>query len=143
MGQKIIQWNCRGLKAKIASINNVRNPTVICSLKIFLKPGGNITIKNYQLFNYIYNSRCRASRRVSVLIRNDIPYSKVNIKTNIQAVAIKATLHKAVNICSIYIPPSDDIDENQVKRFSLMTKMNTFSFRKSKPIFFCRFVDFL
>ena len=38
-----------------------------------------------------------------------VPHSKVNIKTNIQAVAIKATLHGTVNIFSIYIPPSDDI----------------------------------
>ena len=55
---------------------------------------------------------------LSVLIRNDIPHSKVNIKTNIQAVTIKATLHKEVNMCSIYIPPSDDIDENEVKKLT-------------------------
>ena len=77
--------------------------------------GDNINIKNYQLFNYIYDSGCRTSGRVSVLIRNDTPHSKVNIKKNIETVTIKATLHKAVNICSIYIPPSNDIDENEVK----------------------------
>ena len=60
--------------------------------------------------------RCRASGGVSILIRNDIQCSKVNMKTNIQAIAIKATLHKAVNICSIYIPPNDDIDKNEVKK---------------------------
>ena len=48
--------------------------------------------------------------------KNDTPHSKVNIKTNIQAVAINATIHKAVNIYSIYIPPSDDIDESDVKK---------------------------
>ena len=48
--------------------------------------------------------------------KNDTSHSKVNIKTNIQAVAINATIHKAVNIYSIYIPPSDDIDESDVKK---------------------------
>ena len=81
------------------------------------KKGDNINIKNYQLFDYIYDSGCRTFRGVSVLIRNDIPHSKVNIRTNIQAFSMKANLYKAVmNICSIYIPPSDDIDENEVKK---------------------------
>ena len=40
----------------------------------------------------------------------------MNITTNIKAVTIKATLHKAVNICSLYIPPSDEIDKNELKK---------------------------
>ena len=119
MGQKITPWNCHGLKANINELLLLitqERPAIICLQETFLKPGYNINIKNYQLFNYVYDSGYRASGGVSVLIRNDIPHSKVNIKTNIQAVAIKATLHKAVNICSIYIPPSDDIDGNEVKK---------------------------
>ena len=68
------------------------------------------------MFNYTHDSRVGASGGVSILIRKDIPHSKINITTNIQAVAIKATLHKAVNICSIYIPPNDDIDKNELKK---------------------------
>ena len=67
------------------------------------------------MFNYTHDSGGRASGGVSVLIRNDIPYSKINI-TNIQVVAIKAAPYKAVNICSICIPPSDDIDKNELKK---------------------------
>ena len=68
------------------------------------------------MFNYTHDSIRRASGGVSVLIQKDIPHSKINIKTNIQAVAIKATLDKAVNIFSIYIPPNDDIDKNELKK---------------------------
>ena len=32
------------------------------------------------------------------------------------SVSHHVTLHKAVNICSKYIPPSNDIDENEVKK---------------------------
>ena len=67
------------------------------------------------MFNYTHVSGGMASGGVSVLIRNDIPHSKINITANIQVVAIKAKLHKVVNICSIYIPPSDDIDKNELK----------------------------
>ena len=90
-------------------------PAVICLQETFLKQGDNINIKNYQLFNYTYDSGSRASGGASFLIRNDIPHSKVNIKTNIQAVAIKATLYKAVNMFNIY---SNQVmtDENEVKK---------------------------
>ena len=68
------------------------------------------------MFNYTHDFRGRTSGGVSFLIQNNIPHSKMNITTNIQAVAIKAALHKAVNICSIYIPPSNDIDKNELKK---------------------------
>ena len=67
------------------------------------------------MFNCTHDFGGRASGGVSVLIWNDIPHRKINIATNIQAVAIKAALHKAVNIGSIYIPPSNDIDKNKLK----------------------------
>ena len=70
------------------------------------------------MFNYIHDSEGRAFGGVSVLIQNDIPHSKIIITTNIQAVAINATLHKAMNICSIYIPPSDDINKNELKKLT-------------------------
>lgn len=48
---------------------------------------------------------------ISILIRNDFPQSKIQLKTHIQAVATKATLHRTINICSIYIPPHNPLNE--------------------------------
>ena len=62
------------------------------------------------IFNYTHDYGGRA-----VLIRNDLPHGKMNITTNIQAVALTTTLHKAVNICSTYIPSRDEIDKNEIK----------------------------
>ena len=114
-----MKWNCRGLKANINELILLITqecPSIICLQETFLKHCDNINIRNYEMFNYTHNSGGRASGGVSVLTRKDIPYSKINITTNIQAVAIKAKLHKAVNICSIYIPPTDDIDKNELKK---------------------------
>ena len=119
MGRKIIQWNCRGLKANINELLLLITqecPSIICLQETFPKHWDNINIRNCEMFNYTHGSGGRAFGGVSVLIRKDIPHSKINITTNIQAVAIKATLHKAVNICSIYSPPSDDIDKNELKK---------------------------
>ena len=119
MGQKIIQWNCQGLKANINELLLLLTEectSIICLQETFLKQDDNINIRNYEMFIHTQDSGGRASGGVSVLIRNNIPHSKIDITTNIQAVAIKATLHKPVNIYSIYIPPSNDIDENELKK---------------------------
>ena len=114
MRRKTIQWNWRGLKTNINDLLLLITqecPSIICLQETFLIHCDNINIRNYEMFNYTRDSGGRASGGVLVLIRKDIPHSKINITTNIQAVAIKATLHKA-----IYIPPSDDIDKNELKK---------------------------
>ena len=52
---------------------------------------------------------------VSILIRNDIPQRKINLNINLQAITAKATGHRTINICSLYIPPQDSINENGLK----------------------------
>ena len=71
-------------------------------------------MKNYEQYDYIHDMGLRASGGVSILIRKNIPQSKINISTPLQAVAISATLHKTTAICSIYIPPQDPINEEQL-----------------------------
>ena len=74
-GSKIIQWNCRGLKANINELLlflTEESPSIICLQETFLKLYDNINIRNYEMFNYTHDSRGRASGGVSVLIRNDV-----------------------------------------------------------------------
>ena len=35
--------------------------------------------------------------------------------TELRAIAVKVTLHRRINICSLYIPPNDAINENELK----------------------------
>ena len=89
--------------------------------------------------NYIHNIGCRASGGASVLIWSDISHSEINIQTNIQEVAIKATLHKTINIYSIYIPPNDNIYESELKKlvdqlskpFILLGDLNSYNTLRS------------
>ena len=52
----------------------------------------------------------RASGGSSVLIRNNIIHSPVQLSTNLQAVAVKITLSFVFTLCSIYAPPNTRID---------------------------------
>ena len=84
------------------------------ALKKLLKTNDDITIKNHQSYNFINNTGHRASGGVSILIRNDIPQSKIHLNTQLQAIAVKVTLHRTINICSLYIPPHDAINESEI-----------------------------
>ena len=48
----------------------------------------------------------RASDGSSIGISNNIFHSQINLKTNLQAVAVRLSLRKTITLCSIYIPPT-------------------------------------
>ena len=51
---------------------------------------------------------------ISIRIRKDLTQKQININSEFQAIAIKVTLHKRINICSIYIQPHDPIKETNL-----------------------------
>ena len=87
---------------------------IVCLQETFRKTNDDITIKNHQSYNFINNTGHRASGGVSILIRNDIPQSKIHLNTQLQAIAVKVTLHRTINICSLYIPPHDAINKSEI-----------------------------
>ena len=78
------------------------------------KHSDRLNIKTFEQYDYIHDNAQRASGGVSILIRKDIPQNKISINTHLQAITVSATLHKTVNICSLYIPPHHPINENEL-----------------------------
>ena len=114
----IIQWNCRGLKAnynEILILTSLYSPSIICLQETFLKTSDNITFKDFEMFNHIHEDCQKASGGTSILIKSNIPHSSLKLNTNLQAVAITATIRKVLTICSIYIPPNDKINKQQLE----------------------------
>ena len=110
MANKLIQWNCRGLKANFNELLLLLTglcPSIICLQETFLKPSDNLNIRGYTLYNHINQAGDRASGGSSVIINNSVPQSQIPLNTNLQAVAVKVTLHKTIHVCSIYLPPGD------------------------------------
>ena len=105
MVNKLIQWNCRGLKANFNELLLLLTglcPSIICLQERFFKPSDNLNIRGYTLYNHI--NKAGGS---SVIINNSVPQSQIPLNTNLQAVAVKVTLHKTIHVCSIYLPPGD------------------------------------
>ena len=113
MANKLIQWNCRGLKANfnelLLLLTGLR-PSVICFEETFLKPSDNLDIRGYTLYNLIHQAGDKASGGSSIILDNSIPQSQIQLSTNLQAVAVKAILHKTTHVCSLYLAPSDRIN---------------------------------
>ena len=55
--RNIIQWNCRGLKPKFDEISlllSQQKPSAFCLQETLLKPDDKITLKGFNIYNYIH-----------------------------------------------------------------------------------------
>ena len=111
-----MQRNYRGISAnyeELLLLLNKSNPKVVCLEETFLKDKNQLNIKYFQSYNHLYKDGDRASGGVSILVRKDIPHQQINIDSELQVIAVKTTLHKPVNICFIYKPPHDPINDKK------------------------------
>ena len=106
---KIIQWNCRGLKTKfeeICVLQQEENPSVFCLQETFLKTVDNISLKGFNSYHHIHTDCQKPSGGSSIFVKSSCPQRKINLNTELQAIAISVTLDREITICSVYIPPS-------------------------------------
>ena len=78
MANKLIQWNCRGLKANFNELLLLLTglcPSIICLQETFLKPTDNLNIRGYTLYNHIHQAGDRASGGSSIVVNNSVPQS--------------------------------------------------------------------
>ena len=114
----ILQWNCRGLKSNyndLLLLLSKYSPKVLCLQETLLSDNDTITLKDYTLYNTICNDNARASGGSTIAVANCVPQRQIELKTNLQAVAVEVTLHRPLSICSLYLPPNltlsvDDLD---------------------------------
>ena len=108
--QEIIQWNCRSLKPnynEVSLLISEYNPFVFCFQVLFLKPDENISLKGFNIYNYVHTDCLRPSGGASIFVKSSFPQRKIDLQTELQATAISVTLDREINICSVYIPPSN------------------------------------
>ena len=60
----------------------------------------------------------RAAGGSTILVRDNILHSYVNLNTDLQAVAVRITLDKTITLCSVYIPPNSSLSLTQLKNLS-------------------------
>ena len=115
--QRIIQWNCRGIRPRyeeLLLLLTLLRPSVFCLQETYLKPEDTFTFKSFNTYNHIHSDCLRASGGSSILVHSSCPQREINLKTDLQAVAVSVTLEKEITLCSIYIPPSFALRPNHL-----------------------------
>ena len=114
---KIIQWNCRGLKPNFNEVSlliSEYNPSVFCFQETFLKPDDNISLKGFNIYNYVHTDCLRPSGGAAIFVKSSFPQRKIDLQTELQATAVSVTLDREITICSVYIPPSFSLNSQHL-----------------------------
>ena len=82
------------------------NLSVFCFKETFLTPDDNISLKGFNIYNYVHTDCLRPSGGASIFVKSPFPQRKIDLQTELQATAISVTLNREITICSVYIPTS-------------------------------------
>jgi len=108
----ILQWNIRGLQANREELNILLsdfNPTIVSLEETFLNAIKATVFKNYSFYSRpgeeSNGTNLTVHGGVAILVNNTVPHSHIQLNTSLQAIAIRATCHRTISVCSIYLPP--------------------------------------
>lgn len=116
---RIIQWNCRGLLRNIDDIHELlekSQPSIICLQETHLSSVHNNPFRKYNLYRKDRRSSLVSSGGVAIVIPQSIPTKELKLKTTLEAVAIRTHIGIALTICSLYIPPTVSVTQNDLFR---------------------------
>lgn len=105
--EKIIQWNCNGIKYHYPELKEIlirENPFCLCIQETHLKQNENFTLRHYKSFKLNINTVQRAHGGAAIFIKENINVKTINLNTNIQAVAIQLNFPHILTLCNIYLP---------------------------------------
>jgi len=74
--------------------------------KKLLRSNKTASFKNYSYYGIpAVENNSSLHGCVTILIKNSPPHQQLHINTGLQAIALRATCHKTITICSIYLSP--------------------------------------
>ena len=116
----IIQRNCRGLRANLTDFRllyDKYNP-IVCCLQETMLTKDDFIIRGFNCINLTSRDiGGRACGGVSVLSRDGIPSSECTLNTSLQAKAVTISTSETITICSLYLPPSKNLNVVLLTRF--------------------------
>ena len=132
----VLQWNIRSLTANTAELSLLLGqlgPSVVCLQETKLAENTKYSPpKNYKAYNKIHTDNLIASGGSTILVKNCTLQRAIPLHTQLQAIAVRVTLHRAITICSVYVPPDrhlslrelDDLRDQLPKPFIIMGDLN-------------------
>ena len=112
---KILQWNLQGYRSKYEDLTNLLqkyNPAAAIIQETMLAIPPPRAPRGYTIF-CDYNGPTPGNG-VATLIRRDIPHSRIDLQTRLQATAFRIGLTKQYTLCNIYISPQYHLQLNEI-----------------------------
>jgi len=120
-----IQWNIRSIQANREELQVLFrdfNPSVVCLQETLLKDTSNVGFRNYSLYHRPGTENNGTFHgRVAILVNNSVAHKSVSLNTNLQAVVARVSCYKTITICSIYLPPSQNLNLSDLE--DLLTQL--------------------
>ena len=108
-----VSWNCRGIRSRIDDVKNIistYNPICLALQETFLKPTNQLKIRGFHCFRKDCSRNSNVSGGVCIFTSNRYPSTEHQLNTTLQAVAVRIHTTRLITICSLYLPPHDVIN---------------------------------
>ena len=118
----VLQWNAGGLRPSIAELQHIQAtlcPLVACIQETKFAPASTIDLKGFTAYHHIHTENQIASGGTTIYTDNNSLHRQVHLKTTLQAIAVRVTLHRPITICSVYIPPNYPLKITQLNNLKL------------------------
>ena len=117
MMNKVLQWNVRGVRARqqdISVLIKEHNPSCLCLQELKL-PNTQYNVGSlYKSYLKLPNDNEIPKGGTLIAVKTTIPHQPILLNSNLQAVAVSFTSGKLKSLCSVYLPPNEQITEDQM-----------------------------
>lgn len=119
MGHVILQWNCRGLYTNIDDIHDLfekYSAVGFCLQETYLHEESLNPFRRHNLFRKDRTDNSRASGGVAVVVPQSIPAKRLQLVTDLEAVAVQICLDTVLTVCSLYLSPSSLVEQRELEK---------------------------
>jgi ribonuclease HI len=112
--EKVVQWNINGFYQRLDDIKLLieeLDPTVLCLQETRLTKKDKAKLAGYRSFLRSLDTRRRG---VAIFVKRDTTAQRIDLITDIEAVAVRIGFDRPITVCSIYIAPNEPPTEAQI-----------------------------
>jgi len=113
----LIQWNLNGFHKKYNELQLLiqkHNPKILCLQETNFKDNSIGNIPAYIGYHKNRINAIRSSGGVAVYISDTLYSTKLNLITNLEAIAIKIHGKEIITVCNIYLPNHTNFNDNDL-----------------------------
>ena len=112
----ILQWNIRGLRAnweELSLLVEETEPSIICLQETLTGQAWFPAPSGYHAIHKDSNDGHHGGS--AIISRLDVPSTELHLTTSLQAVAMRVYGERTYTICSVYLPPNEDISRQRLE----------------------------